>query len=174
MNENWKEIIGYEGIYEVSDYGRVKSLARTDLRHNRKEKILKPVKCNTGYNSVSLSKNGKVEQINIHRLVALTFLDNSNNHPEVNHIDGIKINNELTNLEWCSYSHNIIHAYNTGLRVSPKGSNHHRSKLTESDVIQIRIRLDSGETQKSIAKDYGVTPPLISDIKRGISWRHLA
>ena len=99
--EHWKSIAGYEGLYEVSDLGRVKSLKFG------KEKILKPRETHGGYLKVALCKDGKVEQSKIHRLVAKAFIQNPNNLDTVNHKDEVKTNNNVSNLEWMSMRDNI-------------------------------------------------------------------
>ena len=98
--ETWKEIAGYEGLYEVSDLGRVKSLKYG------KEKILKPGKDTRGYLNVILFKDGKSKNSKVHRLVAEAFIPNPNNLDTVNHKDEVKTNNTVTNLEWMSIKDN--------------------------------------------------------------------
>lgn len=125
MEEIWKDIQGYEGLYQVSNLGRVKSLARLDTRGQRvSEKILKLGKHRAGYFRVNLYKNGKMKQYLVHRLVALAFIPNPENKEQVNHIDGNKQNNVIENLEWCTHSENIQHAYRTGLAKGLVGENH--------------------------------------------------
>ena len=102
-NENWKEIAGYEGLYEVSDMGRVKSL---NYKRTRKEKILKPKKSHGGYLNVNLCKDGHVKTVRIHRLVATSFIQNPNNLQTINHKDEVKTNNAVSNLEWMSQKDN--------------------------------------------------------------------
>ena len=103
--EEWKPIVGYEGLYEVSNLGKVKSL----IDNNRKprEKILKQGKNKYGYMQVILCKDGKLKHCIVHRLVAKAFIDNPNNYPCVNHIDENKENNCVDNLEWCTYQYNL-------------------------------------------------------------------
>ena len=102
IKEVWKDIRGYEGLYQVSNLGRVKSL----LRGSTEGKILCPLEHRQGYLHVRLYKKGVYKQFSIHRLVAITYLDNPNNFLEVNHIDENKKNNRVDNLEWCTYKYN--------------------------------------------------------------------
>lgn len=109
MEEEWKPIKGYEGIYEVSNMGRVKSLHRSQGR------ILKQDTKDNGYIQVSLNKDGVQSKKHVHRLVATAFIPNPHNKSEVNHIDGNKENNNADNLEWCTREYNMRHAYRNGL-----------------------------------------------------------
>ena len=126
--EIWRDIPEYEGLYQISNYGRVRSLdtiinckgAKNIDKHIRYGKILKQSKNPKGYYYVNLSKDGKVKNTRVHRLVALCFVNNPNNLKLINHIDGNKLNNYYINLEWCDYSHNIKEAYRIGLREKPK------------------------------------------------------
>ena len=120
MKEIWKEIKGYEGLYQVSNLGRVKSLKRyvnhsSNSKRIVNEKLLKPVVDNTKYYVVSLWKKNKHLRPHIHRLVAEAFIPNPQNKPHINHIDGNKLNNCINNLEWCTPRENVVHAYKTGL-----------------------------------------------------------
>lgn len=120
-DERWIDIKGYEGFYQISNYGRVRSLDRTVYFKNGKGKreyigkILKQ-KYHNGYAMVNLNKNKKLEVLYVHRLVALHFIDNPRKVNVVNHIDGVKSNNHWTNLEWVTSSENNSHAVQTGLR----------------------------------------------------------
>lgn len=116
MKEIWKDIPEYEGLYQISNLGRVKSLKRKIIRqHNRvlplKEKILKEQNMK-GYKFIRLSKNNITKQYFIHRLVAINFIKNPFNYNEINHKDENKSNNKFNNLEWCSHKYNIN--YGTG------------------------------------------------------------
>ena len=122
-NEVWKDIKDYEGLYQVSNMGRIKSLKRYEKSGSkirlRNEKILKQ-KNTMGYNYVILSKCNKLKTYRIHRLVAETFISNPQQLPQVNHIDGNKLNNKAKNLEWCTASYNIKEAYRLNLSKTRK------------------------------------------------------
>jgi hypothetical protein len=120
MIEEWKDVPGYEGLYEISDLGNVKS--------TYSNKILKPSADRYGYVRFSATKNKKQKTLRIHRLVAELFVPNQNNLPQVNHIDGIKLNCTKLNLEWSTDSNNKLHAYASGLMV---GGNKH-SKVRQN------------------------------------------
>lgn len=127
MEEIWNDIKGYEGKYKVSNLGRVKSKARkTKVGINnvkeilRGEKILKPLKLTKGYLGIKLYKDLVGKTIKIHRLVAEAFIPNTENKPQVNHIDGDKGNNKVNNLEWCNCKDNMEHSYEIGLRDKEK------------------------------------------------------
>ena len=127
-NEQWKDILGFEGIYQVSSFGRIKSLPRVvNIADNKKrttpEKILAVIVQSRGYQVATLSKNDKQTRVRVNRVVAEAFLENNKKLPEVNHIDGNKLNNHYLNLEWCDRKHNIQHAYNTGLKIGRKPKN---------------------------------------------------
>ena len=133
MQEIWKDIKGYEGLYQVSNLGRIKSLERKTFGekygvHKLKEKILKKGKCGK-YNIVVLRKDKKNKTLYIHRLVAKAFINNPKKYPEVNHKDGNTINNNVENLEWCNRSYNIKHSYNVlNRKVNTKGFIEYREK----------------------------------------------
>ena len=111
MEEIWKPIKNFEELYEVSNLGRVKSLAK----RGKPERIMKQAISHKGYPTLSLCKNAKSTRRAVHRLVAQAFIDNPDNLPQVNHIDGNKQNNNVENLEWCDNSYNQIHANKMGL-----------------------------------------------------------
>lgn len=106
-SEVWKDVLGYEGLYKVSDRGNVYSVVRKDARGNKiGGRMLKPSPNTGGYLHLQLCKNGIREDKLIHRLVLEAFVENPNNLPDVNHRDEVKTNNELSNLEWCDARYN--------------------------------------------------------------------
>jgi len=113
--EIWKDIPDFEGLYQVSNFGRIKSLERKEFmaRNNcykvRKGRVLKTTVHAHGYERVRLYKNGKGKNIFVHRLVAIAFIKNPNNHPIINHIDEVRLNNHVSNLEWCTHSYNATY-----------------------------------------------------------------
>lgn len=137
--EKFVEINEYNGIYEISSFGNVIS------NNFGKRKILKQSTMTSGYKMVVLKKDGKQKSFSIHRLMAIAFLPNENNLPQVNHKDGNKLNNDLSNLEWCTQSQNIQHMYDSGLKTYKPlhykgkfGKEHNRSKsvkCVETGVI---------------------------------------
>ena len=107
--EIWKDIPGYEGLYQASNLGRIKKIWKT------KETIMKPSLQKEGYLRIGLVKNSKRKSYQVHRLIALCFIDNIYNKKYVNHIDGNKQNNNADNLEWVTASENLKHAYDNNL-----------------------------------------------------------
>lgn len=165
--ENFIDIVNYEGLYQVSNLGNVKSLANSKLK---KEKILKKGKTKMGYNIVSLSYNNICRTYTIHRLVALAFIPNPEKKPCVNHINGIKTDNRVENLEWCTTSENTKHAHDKGLIKAPKSENHFFSKLTNLQVLEIR-KIGKSLKQKEIAKLYGITQATVSNVLNEIHYK---
>ena len=143
MKEIWKDIIGYEGLYKISNYGKVKRIKFINNKTNKLcEKILKESDNGNGYKLVSLCKNNKRKNYYVHRLVAENFLENPNNYKEVNHKDNNKCNNISDNLEWCNRSYNVKYSYDKGFHVAPKpmlgkkGKNHPIAKLVKQYDLQ--------------------------------------
>jgi len=176
MIEIWKDIAGYDGAYQVSNLGRVKSMPRIIVRPigtcMTKERIIKTYRLKGGYVNVMLRHDGKSINHNVHRLVAEAFIPNKN--PEydcINHKDGCKQNNKVSNLEWCTKSENTQHAFATGLKKPACGEKHGCAKLKEKDVEEIRVLLAAGNTGISIAKKYGISASAVSSIKRDKAWK---
>lgn len=118
MEVVWKDVRGYEGIYQVSSCGEVLRLRSLDSRgHLRNSKILKQTKTKDGYMQLGLHKNGKEQKVLVHQLVAAAFLDNPNNYVEVNHKDENKQNNSVSNLEWCNHKYNANYGTSQARRI---------------------------------------------------------
>lgn len=177
--ETWVDIIGFEGLYQVSDNGNVRSLDvisnRTRGANYKKGKLLKPYNNGRGYLYVKLCKS-KEYNIQIHRLVAIHFINNLFNKKEVNHINGIKADNRVENLEWATRSENIKHAIKLGLKQMPynKGELNPRCKLSKQDVINIRRMCSTGKyMQKDIAIKFNVKSSVVSNIVNLKTWKHI-
>lgn len=131
--EEWFDVRDYVGYYFVSNLGRIRS-------NSNRARVLKPA-ISSGYLVVTLYKNGEREDLKVHRIVAESLMSNPDNKPCVNHIDGNKLNNALTNLEWASYSENTTHAVNNDL-LKLKGEDNHKAKFSNAEVAQIRAYYD--------------------------------
>jgi len=162
--ENWKKISGYEN-YSVSDFGRV--------RNDKTGRIMKTLPNAQGYPRVSLYDGIKNISKTVHRLVAVSFIPNLENKPQINHIDGDKINNNVTNLEWVIPSENIKHSFLNGLSKGPKGEVNGCSKLNEVQILEIRSLRNQGWKQDQIAKKFNVGQGQISYIVNKKSWTHI-
>lgn len=180
VKEIWRRIDGYEGLYEVSNWGRVRSVERLQkyrkknkvFIRKKQKRILKNNVTFYGYGEVSLYKNGKViKRAMVHRLVAQTFIKNPLKKTQINHIDCNKLNNYVENLEWCTPSENIKHSIENNLHVDNSGELNGMSKLTKLEVSKIKkIYSKRALKQKEIANMYNVSPSLISLITSGKRW----
>lgn len=174
VEERWLPVIGFEKLYEVSDFGRVRALER---RHPgkrggmyiRRSKIIKTsILKRTGYVGVTLRDKKIEKHYLLHRLVAIHFIKNGFNKKEVNHISGNKTDNRYFNLEWVTSSENKKHAFSLGL-LCQKGERHASNKLNNEDVVSI---FSSKLPVEQLANQYGVSANSIYNIRSGLTWGH--
>lgn len=163
MEEIWKDVVGYEGLYQVSNLGNIKS-----LNYNRtgEERILKPRTDKDGYLQVNLYNNKKLKTFKIHRLVAKAFIPNPDNKPEVNHKDEDKTNNCLTNLEWMTRLEN--NNYGTHNERSSKSRINHQA--ISKSVIQYSLKgefIRKWQSAMQIERDLGFSQSHISECCKG-------
>lgn len=165
MQEIFKWVKGYEGYYEVSNKGKVRSTSYKGTR------ILRPSKTKRGYLNVVFCVNQvKVHKL-VHRLVAEAFLVNPNNLEQVNHISGNKEDNSVENLEWCTQEYNNIHAYNTNLL--SRYEDRPEAKLTKEKVLQIPELIKQGATTDDLKNIFKVSRRCIDNIFEGKNWTGL-
>ncbi|MDF2649560.1 MAG: hypothetical protein K0Q73_5365 [Paenibacillus sp.] len=156
MKEIWEPINGYEGLYLISNKGKVKSLERTVVYSNgqtnrHKSILLKPEVTKRGYLRVTLSKNGMTSRYLLHRLVASHFVENTFNKPEVNHKDHIKNNNEASNLEW------MTHAENENWNVVCGKQAPNTYKLSTDNVRELRLLKNEGWSNGDLSNKFGIS-----------------
>ena len=175
-NEIWKDVIGYEGIYDVSNLGRVRCLLKSSngKTYTRRTPLILKEQYNniTGYYAVQFGEweSHKHMRFPLHRLVAMHFIPNPSSLPEVNHEDGDKSNNKAYNLTWATREQNIQHGFRNGLIKTPRGVNAVHAKLSEDMVMQI---FASPIGPRQLSRDIGVPYSTVASIKNGASWNHL-
>lgn len=176
--EEWRDVLGFEGRYQISNFGRLKTLTRVVIEprrsYVRQGKIMNKYTNRDGYYRVKLyNGDASFKNESVHRLVAETFIGNPNNLPEINHIDGNPFNNHVSNLEFCTKEHNVKHAYSTGLkkRENYTGEGNACSKLKKEQVIAIREEYATGTTSYTkLAKKYNTVIGNIDFIIKRKTW----
>ena len=163
-HEQWRDIIGCEGRYKVSNYGRVKS-----FQHNR-SKIMSDNKHSKGYMLIRLYKNGHSENFGVHTLVAQAFTPNPEKKSEADHRNGNKTDNCIWNLDWVTRRENATRAYQLGLIPVKRGVQSHFAKLTAGDVIYIRINPDGLKT-RDLAEKFNVSRATINRVKSAATYK---
>jgi hypothetical protein len=175
MEKIWRDISGYEGSYQVSSLGQIKSLKRKKWNGFDYQEVIEKLlsqKSHKGYKYVNLCINSHQKMIGVHRLVAIAFVPNPENKRYVNHIDNNPSNNLLENLEWVTQKENIQHSvkqgrFNQGI-LSP------RTKFTEEQILDIRKKIFNKEiSQGKLAKELGVTQNCINEIINRQTWKHI-
>ncbi len=166
-HEQWRDVIGYEGLYQVSNYGRVKSFHNNDL-----PQLLRINPNKSGYATVALSKNGEMKSRSVHIIVAEAFIPNPKNLPVVHHIDDTKSNSCIWNLAWVTYSENTKLAHRAG---KIKCVNYNR-KFTPKEVMYIRKNYIPRHPKfgiKAMAKTFKVHKTTISDIIHYVTYKNI-
>lgn len=174
MIEIWKDIKGYEGLYQVSNFGRLRSLKKHNIskkKHKKNCKILKIGEHRQGYKTIMLSKDGKQKGYLVHRLVAEAFIRNEKSKPEVNHIDADKANNCVSNLEWVTAKENSIHATRLGIKNTKKAVEKIKRKVFFYEGGKLVKIFDSGaQCAKELELNY---KSLNSSLNRGSKYKGL-
>jgi len=171
-SEEWRSVPGFEGLYRVSSLGRVRSLTRLSFDGRIiRGRTLRPSPGSNGYPKVTLCRDGENHTVSVHRLILEAFRGPAPEGFEARHLNGVKTDNRLSNLEWGSLAENAADKVEHG--TAPRGERHPLAKLTEADVIKIRRRLAAGEFQREIAADFGVSRSAVSVIATGRTWSHL-
>lgn len=156
----WKDIPDYEGYYQASNDGLIRSVTKSVRQWSggtqlKKGKVLKPCADRLGYIKVALSKENKLRAFTVHRLVGLAHIPNPNGYKELNHKDGDKSNNHVDNLEWCNRHHNIRHAVKTGLLIHKRGDDNPCTLFKTSEHPSILKMHSEGLTAPAIARILG-------------------
>lgn len=177
MEELWKPVVGYEGLYEISNLGRFKSLAKIlkkGINHRfMVDRILPGYNVKGRYTQVQLWKNGKYIIKGVHRLVLEAFVPKSTNERlEANHKNGNKYDNRLENLEWVTSKQNKVHAFQTGLCNHRRGEGLYNAKLTEENVKWIRNNYKN-YSQAELSKKFNVGRSCIWGIINKKGWKHI-
>lgn len=171
-----KDIIGYEGLYAVTESGKIwgypKPHRYSTIGKNTKGRFLKPWLIGHGYETVSLYKEHKDKKFLVHRLIGSAYIPNPQNLREINHKNGNRLDNRVTNLEWVSSKENKAHAWKNGM-YTHSGENHYLAKLNPKKVRQIRQLHQKGMNGMKIAKLMKISFGTAYGVLRGRSWSHI-
>lgn len=170
QTEEWLPVPGYDGLYEVSNLGRVRSYHNFGFGRKKEPKLLKPTTDFYGYLQVTLCNNSVHEQTKVHKIVALAFLGVNPGGMQIDHINGNKEDNRAENLEWVTPKENTLRSVTTGLK--PTGERHGMHKLTQSAVDEIRKLYKTGQySHRQLGEMFGISHCVAGKIIRNEAWR---
>ena len=177
--EIWKDVVGYEGVYQISNLARVKRVGyniespHCKYRRAYKDEMeIKQMISTNGYKKLSLCKDKIIKNQMVHRLLMIAFVPNPENKPFINHIDGNTLNNSLENLEWCTPKENVNHAINIGL-INNKGINNKNTKITEDIAKEIKRLISLGHKKINISRELNVSAGIIYSIAYNKCWKYV-
>lgn len=176
MPEIWKPVVNFDGLYEISTNGRLRSLDHFVINRykiDRRRSKIRSARCSR-YLTTTLFKDGKRFHFLLHRLVALAFIPNPLNLSQVNHKNGDKSDNRSENLEWVSPKENTKHALDNNLRHPAKGDAHYNRRLNSAIVREMRSLFAAGKSSGDVSKIYNVPVGTVLDIKCRRTWKHLS
>ena len=179
VSERWAPMPNFEKFYEVSNFGNVRSKDRLVLSKNGTKRLFKGKDLTLSLNNIKyfticakIREMGANKTLTVHRLVALAFIPNPENKPQVNHINGIKTDNRVENLEWVTATENLNHAFKMGLLADKNAFEYPNTTLTRDQVLEIR-ELFKTKTNKEIAHKYNVSKEIISKLKNGRTYKNI-
>ena len=169
--EEWRKVIGWEGVYEVSNWGRVRRVA--PCARSRVGRILQAATTTRGYSRLTLVANGIRKRYHVHTLVAASFLGPCPDGHQVNHRNGIKTDNKADNLEYVTPSQNVRHSFDVLGRSRARGERSGAARLSEGQVRDIKRLCKTGCDRKEVARMYAVSVTTVRCIVTGMTWRHV-
>jgi hypothetical protein len=170
QNEVWKDVPDYEGLYQVNNFGNVRSYHNFGYELKKEPRTMKPLKTRDGYLYLTLCKDTVHKNMKVHRIVAMAFIPNELEELQIDHINGIKTDNRVSNLEWVTPKENTLRSVRLGLK--PRGEKHGNSKLTYSQVERIRDLYKTGQySHRQIGKMFGISHSVAGKIIRNELWK---
>lgn len=170
--EEWRPAPGFDGLYEVSSYGRVRSIPRQTVCGVLGGGMLAGSVESNGYIRVTLSRDGKGRRISLHRLVLDAFVGACPPGMECRHLDGVRANCNLSNLAWGTRSHNARDRLRHGTHVDNRGERHGMTRLTDAQAREIFFLRQTGVPLSAVARSFGISQSTVSQIANRVTWKH--